>query len=143
MRLQQTPVSGYNAFTALPNKGLPEKTLPEKASPHGNSTSGNASIGSQQFPVPLFGVSGSWLGAMVPKRWAKRAVTRNMIKRKIYSLADSASTNAAVDSADAAYVVRLRSAFDPRLFKSATSQPLRLAVSQELSSLFAQGFQHD
>ena len=34
--------------------------------------------------VPLFPVSGPWLGAMVPKRWAKRAVTRNAIKRHLH-----------------------------------------------------------
>src|SRR6478609_10657005 len=27
-----------------------------------------------------------WIGAVVPKRWAKRAVTRNGIKRQIYSV---------------------------------------------------------
>jgi ribonuclease P protein component len=96
-----------------------------------------------RFSVPLFNSAGNWLGAMVPKRWAKRAVTRNMIKRRIYSLGEFASNGATAVKADAAYVVRLRSAFDPHLFKSATSQPLRLAVGKELSSLFAQGFQHD
>ena len=94
-------------------------------------------------PSPLFETSGDWLGAMVPKRWAKRAVTRNMIKRRIYSLAKTASRSDAPVKDDAAYVVRLRSAFDPRLFKSATSAPLRLAVSQELNRLFAQGFRYD
>ena len=36
---------------------------------------------------PLFGVPGVWLGAMTPKRWARRAVTRNAIKRQIYAVA--------------------------------------------------------
>jgi len=34
--------------------------------------------------------------------------------------------------------VRLRSAFDTKLFPSATSAPLRAAVRQELISLFGQ-----
>jgi ribonuclease P protein component len=34
----------------------------------------------------LFGVQDVWLGAMVPKRWARRAVTRNAIKRQIYAV---------------------------------------------------------
>jgi RNase P protein component len=27
-----------------------------------------------------------WIGALIPKRWAKRAVTRNAIKRQIYTV---------------------------------------------------------
>ena len=81
------------------------------------------------------------MGAMVPKRWAKRAVTRNMIKRKIYSLAALAQPKALEPSSTLAFVIRLRSAFDPQVFKSATSTQLKSAVSQELSDLFAKGFQ--
>jgi ribonuclease P protein component len=28
----------------------------------------------------------AWLGAMTPKRWARRAVTRNAIRRQIYAV---------------------------------------------------------
>jgi ribonuclease P protein component len=28
----------------------------------------------------------AWLGAMVPKRWARRSVTRHTIKRQIYAV---------------------------------------------------------
>ncbi len=69
---------------------------------------------------PLFALSDVWLGAMVPKRWAKRAVTRN-----------------ASSMACAAHVVRLRSAFDRKLFFSATSDALKAAVRHELQQLFA------
>ena len=34
----------------------------------------------------LFGLVGPWMGAMVPKRWAKRAVTRNCIKRQAFNV---------------------------------------------------------
>ena len=37
----------------------------------------------------LFPLQDIWLGAMVPKRWAKRAVTRNAIKRQIYTVTAS------------------------------------------------------
>ena len=40
--------------------------------------------GPSHAAVPLFTVDDVWIGAMVPKRWAKRAVTRNAIKRQIY-----------------------------------------------------------
>lgn len=110
-------------------------------SPEKNSRLTPLPTRTHQFTVPLFDVSGNWLGAMVPKRWAKRAVTRNMIKRRIYSLAEAASIEATPLKAHAAYVVRLRSAFDAQTFKSATSPPLREAVHQELRGLFALGFQ--
>ncbi len=70
---------------------------------------------------------------MVPKRWAKRAVTRNAIKRQIYSV--SAESGALLDTA--AYVVRLRAGFDRVRFISATSEALKSAVRLELQQLFA------
>ena len=74
------------------------------------------------------------VGALVPKRWAKRAVTRNTIKRQIHHVSLLFETQLAAG----AHLVRLRSAFDPRLFPSATSAPLRAAVRQELLDLFGQ-----
>ena len=74
------------------------------------------------------------VGALVPKRWAKRAVTRNTIKRQIYHVSLFFETQLA----PGAHVVRLRSAFDAKLFPSATSAPLRAAVRQELMGLFGQ-----
>ena len=72
------------------------------------------------------------MGAMVPKRWARRAVTRNTIKRQIYAV----STRFATQLPEAAHVVRLRSTFDRRQFVSATSECLKLAVRSELEQLF-------
>ena len=70
---------------------------------------------------------------MVPKRWAKRAVTRNAIKRQIYAV--SLEFESAL--ACAAHVVRLRSGFDRKLFASAVSDALKTAVRHELQQLFA------
>lgn len=126
----------------LPYASVSDHELPSEM-PHQAAVSGPVPQHIRPFSLPLFGPSGNWLGAMVPKRWAKRAVTRNMIKRRIYSVAETAKSGAKPGRADAAYVVRLRSAFDPKLFKSATSAPLRLVVGQELSQLFTQGFQRD
>lgn len=83
--------------------------------------------------VALFPLSGVWLGAMVPKRWAKRAVTRNTIKRQIYQV--SLGSESAL--LERAHLVRLRSAFDRRHFVSATSDALKVAVRAELQQLFA------
>jgi ribonuclease P protein component len=80
----------------------------------------------------LFGFFDVWLGAMVPKRWARRAVTRNAIKRQIYNVSEHFCDRLPV----AAHVVRLRTTFDRKQFVSATSEPLKLAVRDELVQLF-------
>lgn len=81
----------------------------------------------------LFSHRAVWLGAMVPKRWAKRAVTRNTIKRQIYTV----SAAFASSLSESAHVVRLRSAFDRIQFPSANSDSLRTAVRAELYQLFS------
>lgn len=93
---------------------------------------GPGSLPSTQGPQALFVVQGVWLGAMVPKRWARRAVTRNTIKRQIYTV--GATFEAKLPQA--AHVVRLRTAFDRKQFVSATSDQLKLAVRAELLQLF-------
>ncbi|MGA0571981.1 ribonuclease P protein component [Variovorax sp. VNK109] len=84
-------------------------------------------------PQALFAVQDVWIGAVVPKRWAKRAVTRNAIKRQIYNV--SASFESRLPQA--AHVVRLRSTFDRQQFASATSDRLKQAVREELQQLFS------
>ena len=82
---------------------------------------------------PLFASDDVWLGAMVPKRWARRAVTRNAIKRQIYTV----SAAPGVDLPHAAHVVRLRAGFDRKEFVSATSDKLKGAVRAELQLLLS------
>ena len=81
----------------------------------------------------LFPTSAVWLGAMVPKRWAKRAVTRNAIKRQIYNV--SADFEPLLN--ERAHLVRLRAAFDRSQFVSASSDVLKAAVRAELQQLFS------
>lgn len=96
--------------------------------------SGPGPLASTPAPQALFGVDAVWLGAMVPKRWARRAVTRNTIKRQIYTIGSTFEPRLAL----AAHVVRLRASFDRKQFVSATSEPLKQAVRAELLHLFAQ-----
>jgi len=81
----------------------------------------------------LFPSDEVWLGAMVPKRWARRAVTRNAIKRQIYAV----SAAPGVVLPRAAHVVRLRAGFDRKAFVSASSDQLKAAVRAELQQLLA------
>ncbi len=69
---------------------------------------------------------------MVPKRWAKRAVTRNAIKRQIYTVSCGFETSLT----QSAHVVRLRCGFDRKQFVSATSDALKAEVRDELTQLF-------
>ena len=86
-----------------------------------------------RHPKLLFGVQDVWIGAMVPKRWARRAVTRNAIRRQIYQVGSSFGGRLP----PAAHVVRLRATFDRSQFISATSDVLKRAVRGELEQLFA------
>ena len=83
--------------------------------------------------LSLFDRPDVWLGAMAPKRWARRAVTRNAIKRQIYNVAATLEPQLLT----AAHVVRLRAMFDRKLFVSASSDALKAAVRNELLQLFA------
>jgi len=72
---------------------------------------------------------------MVPKRWAKRAVTRNAIKRQIYTVTAQFDAGSFSGIPQTAYVLRLRAAFDKKQFVSATSELLKQAVREELLML--------
>ena len=102
---------------------------------------GPGSLPSAQGPQALFVVPGQsypqlWLGPLVPKRWAKRSVTRHAIKRQVYAVAQDFATQ--LDSLPkAAFVVRLRAGFDRKQFVSATSDALKAAVRGELQQLYA------
>jgi ribonuclease P protein component len=76
--------------------------------------------------------TGLWVGVVVPKRHAKRAVTRNLIKRQSYS----AALRHAHSLLQGLWLVRLRAAFPVAQFRSASSQALRLTVQSELEQLF-------
>ena len=82
---------------------------------------------------PRAGVPGVWLGAMTPKRWARRAVTRNAIRRQVYALGGEWASALP----PGAHVVRLRAGFDRKQFPSASSPALKQAVRMELQQLFA------
>ncbi len=71
---------------------------------------------------------------MVPKRWAKRAVTRNAIKRQVYTI----SRERHQEFPPTAHLVRLRSGFNKTLFVSGSSAALKQAVRTELNELLNQ-----
>ena len=72
---------------------------------------------------------------MVPKRWAKLAVTRNAIKRQIYAV----SNETCWPHPHSAFVIRLRCSFAKKEFPSAVSDLLRQVVRAELQTLIETG----
>lgn len=84
--------------------------------------------------APLFLIEDVWIGALVPKRWARRAVTRNLLKRQIYQVSKLLEQLFPV----AAHVVRLRAEFDRARFASAASRSLRQTAANELRQLIRQ-----
>ena len=72
------------------------------------------------------------LGAVVPKRHARRAVTRSLLKRQIYA----AGGRHAAELAHGLWIVRLRAPFDRARFKSAASATLHAVARGELDALF-------
>lgn len=73
-------------------------------------------------------------GLVIPKRWAKRAVTRSLIKRQCR--AQFALIANQLPAGD--WVVRLRRKFDNPPLVSASSPVLKKQVQQELQNLFKQ-----
>jgi ribonuclease P protein component len=72
------------------------------------------------------------LGAVVPKRHARRAVTCSLLKRQIYA----AGGRHAASLGHGLWIVRLRAPFDRTRFKSAASTALTLVARAELEALF-------
>jgi ribonuclease P protein component len=112
---------------------LHRSSLPAQIVPGGENKSAEP-----KTSRPLFSLSSDlWIGAMVPKRWAKRAVTRNAIKRQIYNVSADFSPR----QRPAAFVVRLRRDFSRKTFISATSDSLKMAIRTELLALMRAGEQ--
>ena len=96
--------------------------------PHAKASTGS---GFEETPT-LFADGVLMVGALTPKRWAKRAVTRNLIRRQIHAVSRAFEKGLM----PTAYVVRLRAAFNPQKFESASSDVLKQTVREELKQLF-------
>ncbi|MCB1997776.1 MAG: ribonuclease P protein component [Burkholderiaceae bacterium] len=82
-------------------------------------------------PEPVDDLCGRfWLGAVLPKRLAKRAVTRNLLRRQIRA----ALQRHAQRLPGGLWVVRLRSGFARSEYVSAASTALRVAARAELDA---------
>jgi ribonuclease P protein component len=107
------------------------------AKPSAEAAAGELSTGEVQIetrPVddsPRPAPESVWLGAVVPKRHARRSVTRSLLKRQIRAVV----TDHAASLAHGLWVVRLRAPFDRARFVSAASDELKRAAREELEGL--------
>lgn len=75
-----------------------------------------------------------WLGLVVPKRHAKRSVTRQLLKRQMRAVVRD-QQNTTPRLAHGLWVLRLRAAFDVKQYPSAASTALAQEARQELVEL--------
>jgi ribonuclease P protein component len=79
-----------------------------------------------------------WFGAVVPKRHARRAVTRVLIKRQIRAAMLRRDEPGKPSLRPGLWVVRLRASFDRAAHPSAASLALRRASGDELDALLGE-----
>lgn len=75
--------------------------------------------------------AGRWLGLVVPKRHARRSVTRTLLKRQMRAVMRCH----AQALPPGLWVLRLKAPFDRQQFASAASPPLQQAAGDELQLL--------
>jgi len=92
----------------------------------------------EQLPVDDYGIrgcepapAGFWWGAVVPKRHARRSVTRSLLKRQIRAAVQRHASGMPAGL----WVVRLRAPFDRQTFVSAASDALKVCARDELDAL--------
>ena len=80
---------------------------------------------------------GHWLGSVIPKRHARRSVTRNLLRRQIRAV----MSDQLASLPPGLWLVRLRTPFAKEQFVSAASDALREAARAELQQLFVRAQQ--
>jgi len=116
--------------------GVP--STPAGAAAHSLSTelsTGQADSTNRVVDDPAAAPAGTrlWLGAVIPKRHAKRAVTRSLLKRQIRAAVQRQNS-----LPDGLWVVRLRAPLPRDDFRSAASDQLRRVAHDELDALLAE-----
>lgn len=119
--LHMAPLSALSATSAATHKKALNAAL--------DAASESAAL--QEPRIGQNTLSCATVGVICPKRWAKRAVTRNTIKRQIYAV----SSELQAQLPAACLVLRLAHGFSREQFISATSAALKSSVREELLGL--------
>ena len=127
-RLLATPTCARSSHFSLHHL----RAVPTRAQPaHQRRAQAELSTDSG-LPLPK-PVDDFWLGCLVPKRHARRAVTRSSLKRQMRAAVQRHEAGLA----PGLWLLRLRSPFAVAEFPSADSTALRAAARGELEALLA------
>lgn len=113
----------------------PSVVAPASAQPVTKLSTGDAPLCTQ--PVDDLPLQQHWLGTVVPKRHAKRAVTRNLVKRQCHHQFSALCSKLPAGL----WVLRLKAPFGRDLFPSARSEALAAEVRTELGALLQRAAQ--
>ncbi len=115
--------------------GVPEARIwqPKAAIDTQLSTSPAPTCPQSVDDLPANSENGLWLGCVVPKRHARRAVTRTLLKRQVRSAFQQLGPSLPAGL----WLVRLRAPFSKQDFISARSTLLATAARMELEALLA------
>lgn len=130
-RVLQTPIRSRSAHFAIHH--VASGPRPPARRPAGTAEAELSTGAAPVAPCPVDDLPAlhHWLGSVVPKRHARRSVTRSLLKRQIRA----AMTRHLEALPPGLWLVRLRSPFAPKVFPSAASQALQLAARDELERL--------
>lgn len=130
-RLLATPMRSRSAHFAVHHVAS-RPSVPAKRAVHLSSTELSTEL-RQTGSRPVDSLpDGHWLGSVIPKRHARRSVTRNVLRRQIRAVMGASLEQLP----PGLWLVRLRTPFDRQLFVSADSPALRQAARAELQTLF-------
>ena len=130
-RLLATPMRSRSAHFAVHHVAA-GPALPLRRVVHPSSTeisTDGAPESAASVDKPL---EGHWLGSVIPKRHARRSVTRNLLRRQIRAV----MTDQLERLPPGLWLVRLRAPFARQDFPSAASAALRQVARAELVQLF-------
>ena len=131
-RALATPVQSRSAHFAVHHvaAGPTPSLRPANAALVSELSTTPAPICPQPVDDPL---TGHWIGCVVPKRHARRAVTRSLLKRQIRGVFSEHACRLPAGQ----WLVRLRQPFGTVKFVSASSAALRTAARDELDALLS------
>lgn len=135
-RLLKTQSRARSTLFALHHLGARPTPAPKPAK---LSTAGaqlaHSLVDTAPEPSPETPVDRHWLGFVVPKRLARRAVTRNLVRR-LARASFQAELQAGRALPPGLWALRLRAPIDRQRFVSADSALLRATLHQELAQLW-------
>ena len=139
-RLLATPMRSRSAHFALHHVAA-RPSLPARAVIHAPSTDLSTTDAPDAVTVVDSLPDGHWLGSVIPKRHARRSVTRNLLRRQIRAAMADQLADGQGRLPDGLWLVRLRAPFAREQFPSAASDALRQAARAELRQLFRRAAQ--